>query len=69
MSSQDGADVPGPPKLPNGEWSAEDIVTALEDTEKLESGDLHGRTLGRAIGWDAWFKAQSYIRPFNTGPI
>jgi hypothetical protein len=35
----------------------------------FESGDLHGRTLGRAIGWDAWFKAQSYIRPFNTGPI
>jgi hypothetical protein len=36
MSSRYGADVPGPPRLPNGEWSAEDIVTALEDTEKLD---------------------------------
>ena len=35
----------------------------------FESGDLDGRTLGREIGWDAWFKAQSYIRPINTGPI
>jgi PAP2 superfamily len=35
----------------------------------FQSGDLHGRALGRAVGWDAWFKAQSYIRPFNTGPI
>jgi hypothetical protein len=35
----------------------------------FESGDMHARGLGRAVGWDAWFKAQSYIRPFNTGPI
>ena len=21
------------------------------------------------FGWDAWFKAQSYINPFSTGPI
>ena len=35
----------------------------------FESGDLHGRSLGNAIGGDAWIKAQSYIRPFNTGPI
>jgi hypothetical protein len=35
----------------------------------FQSGDLHGRTLGRQIGWDVWYKAQSYIRPFNTGPI
>jgi hypothetical protein len=35
----------------------------------FESGDLHGRSLGNAIGGDAWTKAQSYIRPFNTGPI
>ena len=35
----------------------------------FESGDLHGRTLGRAIGWDAWFKARSYIDPFSPGPI
>ena len=35
----------------------------------FQSGDLHGRTLGSAIGWDAWFKAQSYIKPFNTGPL
>jgi hypothetical protein len=33
------------------------------------SGDMHGRTLGRNVGWDAWVKAQSYIRPFNTGPL
>jgi PAP2 superfamily len=35
----------------------------------FESGDLHGRSLGAAVGGDAWVKAQSYIRPFNTGPI
>ena len=35
----------------------------------FESGDLHGRSLGAAVGGDAWAKAQSYIRPFNTGPI
>ena len=35
----------------------------------FESGDLHGRALGRDIGWDAWFKAQSYIKPINTGPL
>jgi len=33
------------------------------------SGDMHGRTLGGAIGGDAWNKAQSYIRPFGPGPI
>jgi hypothetical protein len=36
---------------------------------KFESGGLHGRSLGNAIGGDAWVKAQSYIRPFTTGPI
>jgi hypothetical protein len=35
----------------------------------FESGDLHGRALGRDIGWDAWFKAQSYIKPISTGPL
>jgi hypothetical protein len=35
----------------------------------FESGDLHGRGLGAAVGGDAWVKAQSYIRPFNPGPI
>jgi hypothetical protein len=35
----------------------------------FESGDRHARSLGQAIGWDAWLKAQSYIKPFNTGPI
>jgi len=35
----------------------------------FESGDMHGRELGREIGWDAWFKAQSYIKPINTGPL
>jgi hypothetical protein len=35
----------------------------------FQSGDMHARDLGREIGWDAWFKAQSYIRPINTGPI
>ena len=25
------------------------------------SGDLHARDLGSAVGWDAWWKAQSYI--------
>jgi Domain of unknown function (DUF6851) len=35
----------------------------------FESGDLHGRSLGAAVGGDAWVKAQSYIRPFNNGPI
>ena len=33
------------------------------------SGDMHGRDLGDAVGSDAWTKAQSYIRPFSTGPI
>ena len=33
------------------------------------SGDLHGRSLGDAVGGDAWTKAQSYIRPLNPGPI
>ena len=33
------------------------------------SGDLHGRNLGDAVGGDARTKAQSYIRPFSTGPI
>ncbi|HEV2928292.1 MAG TPA: hypothetical protein VGW74_06340, partial [Propionibacteriaceae bacterium] len=27
----------------------------------FESGDMHARDLGRDVGWDAWFKAQSYI--------
>ncbi|HEV3497225.1 MAG TPA: vanadium-dependent haloperoxidase [Actinomycetes bacterium] len=35
----------------------------------FQSGDLHARELGREIGWDAWFKAQSYIKPISTGPI
>jgi hypothetical protein len=35
----------------------------------FESGDMHGRSLGAAVGGDAWTKAQSYIRPFPTGPI
>jgi PAP2 superfamily len=35
----------------------------------FESGDLHGRALGRTVGWDAWFKARSYIDPFSPGPI
>jgi hypothetical protein len=35
----------------------------------FESGDLHGRALGRIIGWDAWFKARSYIDPFSPRPI
>jgi hypothetical protein len=43
MSSQYGRDVPGPPKLPNGEWSSEDIVTALEDTEKLDDAQVASR--------------------------
>jgi hypothetical protein len=30
---------------------------------------MEGRELGRQIGWDVWFKAQSYIRPFRTGPL
>ena len=33
------------------------------------SGDLHGRSLGDAVGGDAWTKAQTYIRPFSPGPI
>jgi hypothetical protein len=33
------------------------------------SGDIHGRSLGREVGWDAWFKARSYINPFSTGPL
>jgi hypothetical protein len=33
------------------------------------SGDYHGRDLGKAIGADAWNKAQPYIRPFPIGPI
>ena len=35
----------------------------------FQSGDLHGRSLGAAIGADAWIKALTYIRPFNGGPI
>jgi hypothetical protein len=35
----------------------------------FESGDMHGRGLGAAVGADAWGKAQTYIRPFNTGPL
>ncbi|MDP9208179.1 MAG: vanadium-dependent haloperoxidase, partial [Actinomycetota bacterium] len=35
----------------------------------FESGDLHARDLGSAVGWDAWWKAQSYIKPINTGPL
>jgi hypothetical protein len=35
----------------------------------FQSGDMHARGLGREIGRDAWDKAQSYIRPFNIGPI
>jgi uncharacterized protein DUF6851/vanadium-dependent haloperoxidase-like protein len=33
------------------------------------SGDHHGRALGREVGWDAWFKAQSYINPLSPGPL
>jgi hypothetical protein len=35
----------------------------------FQSGDMHGRTVGRAVGWDAWFKARSYIDPLSPGPI
>jgi len=35
----------------------------------FESGDLHARDLGSAVGWDAWWKAQSYIKPISTGPL
>jgi hypothetical protein len=35
----------------------------------FESGDMHARDLGRDVGWDAWFKAQSYIKPISTGPL
>ena len=36
MSSQFGHDVPGPPRLPNGDWSPEDIVSLERDTENLD---------------------------------
>lgn len=32
-------------------------------------GDMDGRDLGKAVGADAWNKAQTYIRQFPTGPI
>jgi hypothetical protein len=35
----------------------------------FQSGDMHGRTLGRAVAWDVWYKARSYIDPFSPGPI
>ena len=35
----------------------------------FQSGDMHARELGREVGWDAWFKAQSYIKPISIGPI
>jgi Domain of unknown function (DUF6851)/VCPO second helical-bundle domain len=35
----------------------------------FRSGDMHGRSLGGAIGSDAWLKAQTYIRPFYIGPL
>jgi hypothetical protein len=35
----------------------------------FRSGDMHGRSLGGAIGSDAWLKAQTYIRPVHIGPI
>jgi hypothetical protein len=36
MTSQFGHDVPGPPKLPNGDWSSEDIETGVKDTAYLD---------------------------------
>ena len=36
MKSQFGRDVPGPPRLPNGDWSPEDIVSLERDTEYLD---------------------------------
>ncbi len=36
MASQEGHDVPGPPRLPGGEYSTEDIETAVEDTANLD---------------------------------
>jgi len=36
MSSQFGHDVPGPPRLPNGDWSPEDIISLERETENLD---------------------------------
>jgi hypothetical protein len=35
----------------------------------FSAAGVHGRGLGAAVGADAWVKAQTYIRPFNTGPL
>ncbi|MFL5879006.1 MAG: hypothetical protein ACJ782_02710 [Actinomycetota bacterium] len=36
MSSQSGRDVPGPPRLPGGDYSTGDIETAVKDTAYLD---------------------------------
>jgi hypothetical protein len=134
LSSQFGHDVPGPPRLPNGEFSTEDIETLAKETRRqavlhpgqrpdgrehrglgvevqvrLRAADhrhpraLPGqghrllarplprlrpgppfpeyvsghstfsgagaRVISTFFGADAWNKAQTYIRPFPTGPI
>ena len=36
MTAQEGHDVPGPPRLPGGEYATEDIEAALRDTANLD---------------------------------
>jgi hypothetical protein len=71
MSSRYGRDVPGPPQLPNGEWSTMDIETisrkrghSVDDDVKLFF------TLGNALmdagiaAW-AWKLKYDFVRPIT----
>jgi hypothetical protein len=35
----------------------------------FSAAGVHGRGLGAAVGADARVKAQTYIRPFDSGPL
>jgi hypothetical protein len=35
----------------------------------FSAAGVHGRGLGAAVGADARVKAQTYLRPFNSGPL
>ena len=35
----------------------------------FSAAGVHGGGLGAAVGADARVKAQTYIRPFNSGPL
>jgi hypothetical protein len=70
MSSQFGHDVPGPPRLANGEYSTEDIHDLAKETADLDEDVKLFFTLGNAVmdasvaAW-AWKFKYDFVRPIT----